>query len=79
MCVGALVHARVGRVVFAATEPKAGSLVSARRLLESGYYNHVFRVEGGLLAEEAGQQLSGFFRERRAALKKIKAPDDRRP
>jgi len=66
MCVGALVHARVGRVVFAAAEPKAGSLVSARRQLESGYYNHVFRFEGGLLADEAGEMLSGFFRRRRA-------------
>jgi tRNA(adenine34) deaminase len=69
MCVGAMVHARVGRVVFAAAEPKAGSLVSARRLLESGYYNHVFRFDGGLLAEEAGQLLSGFFRARREARK----------
>ncbi len=70
MCVGALVHARVGRVVFAAAEPKSGSLVSARRLLESGYYNHVFRFEGGLLGEEAGQMLSGFFRGRREAMRK---------
>lgn len=65
MCVGALVHARVARVVFAAAEPKSGSLVSARRQLESGYYNHVFRFEGGLLADEAGQMLSQFFRQRR--------------
>lgn len=70
MCVGALVHARVGRVVFAAAEPKAGSLVSARRLLESGYYNHVFRFEGGLLAQEAGQILSGFFKARRDAARR---------
>ena len=76
MCVGALVHARVGRVVFATTEPKAGSLVSARRLLESGYYNHVFRVEGGLLADEAGRLLSGFFRVRREAARKPAPPDD---
>lgn len=69
MCVGALVHARVTRVVFAASEPKAGSLVSARRQLESGYYNHVFAFEGGLLADEAGVMLSGFFRSRRAARK----------
>lgn len=69
MCVGALVHARVGRVVFAAKEPKSGSLVSARRLLESGYYNHVFRFEGGLLAEEAGQMLSAFFKRRRETSK----------
>lgn len=69
MCVGALVHARVARVVFAATEPKAGSLTSARRQLESGYYNHVFAWQGGLLADEAGDLLSAFFRRRRAAQK----------
>lgn len=69
MCVGALVHARVARVVFAATEPKAGSLVSARRQLESGYYNHVFAWQGGLLADEAGEMLSAFFRRRRAEQK----------
>ena len=66
MCVGALVHARIARVVFAAAEPKAGSLVSARRQLENGYYNHVFGFEGGLLADEASQMLSSFFRRRRA-------------
>lgn len=69
MCVGALVHARVARVVFAATEPKAGSLASARRQLESGYYNHVFAWQGGLLADEAGAMLSAFFRRRRAEQK----------
>lgn len=71
MCVGAMVHARVARVVFAASEPKAGSLVSARRQLDSGYYNHVFRFQGGLLAEEAGAMLSDFFRRRRAAQKSV--------
>lgn len=74
MCVGALVHARIARVVFAATEPKAGSLVSARRQLESGYYNHVFSFEGGLLADEASALLSDFFRRRRAEQKAGKTP-----
>lgn len=69
MCVGALVHARVARVVFAAAEPKSGSLVSARQQLDSGYYNHVFAFSGGLLAEAAGMMLSDFFRRRRAAQK----------
>ena len=69
MCVGALIHARVARVVFATTEPKAGSLVSARRQLETGYYNHMFKFEGGLLADEASKQLSDFFRRRREAKK----------
>ena len=69
MCVGALVHARIARVVFAAAEPKAGSLLSARRQLECGYYNHVFAFAGGLLADEAGMMLSDFFRRRRAVQK----------
>lgn len=69
MCVGALVHARIARVVFAAAEPRAGSLQSARRQLENGYYNHVFAFAGGLLADEAGMLLSDFFRRRRAAQK----------
>ena len=69
MCVGALIHARIKKVVFATTEPKAGSLVSARQLLESGYYNHVFVFEGGLLADEASTMLSDFFRRRRAMQK----------
>lgn len=77
MCVGALVHARVARVVFAAAEPKSGSLVSARRQLEIGYYNHVFTFDGGLLADEAGALLSDFFRQRRAAQKKIQDGSER--
>ena len=75
MCVGALVHARVARVVFAAAEPKAGSLTSARRQLESGYYNHVFAWQGGLLAREAGDMLSAFFRRRRAEQKTVAAAE----
>lgn len=65
MCVGALIHARIQRVVFATQEPKAGSLISARRLLESGYYNHIFQYEYGCLQEKCSQQLSQFFRQRR--------------
>lgn len=68
MCVGALVHARLQRVVFATAEPKAGSLQSARQLMapEAGYFNHRFQWQGGVLAEEASQQLSAFFKHRRA-------------
>lgn len=65
MCVGALVHSRIQRVVFAATEPKAGSLVSARQLLDSGYYNHVFSFEQGCLQAQCSAQLSAFFKMRR--------------
>lgn len=76
MCVGALIHARVARVVFAATEPKAGSLVSARQLLDSGYYNHQFVFAGGLLAAESGSLLSAFFRARREAARQTRLAAD---
>lgn len=65
MCVGALIHARISRLVFAAREPRAGALVSARHLLAEGYYNHKFTYEGGLMAEASRQMLTEFFRERR--------------
>ncbi|MDO4223619.1 MAG: tRNA adenosine(34) deaminase TadA [Acinetobacter sp.] len=67
MCVGALIHARVQRVVFATTEPKAGALVSARQLLnDDAYYNHRFQFEHGCMQAECSAVLSQFFRERRA-------------
>lgn len=71
MCVGALVHARVRRVVFAASEPKAGALKSARALMDaeqSGYFNHRFEWQGGVLEGEASDMLSGFFKQRRMKL-----------
>lgn len=67
-CVGALVHARVARVVFAAREPKAGSLCSVRQLMEptlSGYFNHRFAWQGDVLADESAALLQAFFRARR--------------
>lgn len=69
MCVGALVHARLARVVFATREPKAGALTSARQLMapEAGYFNHRFLWQEGVLADEARAQLQAFFRSRRAA------------
>ena len=64
-CVGALIHARVQQVYFAASEPRAGSLVSARQLMQSGFYNHFFSFEGGLLAEQSQGILKQFFANRR--------------
>ena len=72
MCVGALIHSRIKRVVFGAVEPKAGSLVSARQLLQSGYYNHTFEFEQGCLQEQCSQQLSAFFKLRREQKKQLK-------
>lgn len=65
MCVGALTHGRVTRVIYAAEEPRAGSLVSARKLLDNGYYNHYFSFQGGLLAAESAALLKAFFKSRR--------------
>ena len=65
MCVGALVHARVGVVVYGAAEPKTGALVSTVRALEIPGLNHRFEVVGGVLEEECRALLQGFFRERR--------------
>lgn len=72
MCVGALVHARVSRVVFGTTEPKAGSLVSARKLFETGYYNHVFSFEAGCMQQQCSEQLSIFFKQRREQKRELK-------
>lgn len=69
MCVGALIHARIERLVYGTTEPKAGVIESQCRLLESEFYNHRLRCQGGVMASECQHQLSVFFRERRAAIK----------
>ncbi|NPV06115.1 MAG: tRNA adenosine(34) deaminase TadA [Syntrophaceae bacterium] len=65
MCAGALVHARVARLVFGATDPKGGAVVSLYRVLDDARLNHRIDVTGGVLAEECGEILSRFFREKR--------------
>ncbi len=65
MCAGALVHARVSRLVFGAADPKGGAVVSLFRVLEDGRHNHRVDVSGGVLAAECGEILSRFFREKR--------------
>jgi tRNA(adenine34) deaminase len=67
MCAGALVHARVERLVFAAREPKAGVVVSNLQLLDAPFLNHRVRWEEGPLAEEAAAMMQAFFRGRRLA------------
>lgn len=69
MCAGAIVHARVDRVVFAATEPKAGAIVSTQCFFDRPQLNYRVVAEGGLLAEEASELLKGFFSRRRAEKK----------
>ncbi|MDX1736420.1 MAG: tRNA adenosine(34) deaminase TadA [Halioglobus sp.] len=65
MCAGALVHARIERLVFAAPEPKAGVVVSNGALLDEPWYNHRVTWRGGILAEESARRLQDFFRARR--------------
>jgi tRNA(adenine34) deaminase len=65
MCVGAMVHARVGTLVFGAPEPKSGAIESAVRAHESPGLNHAFHVVGGVLADECREIVQAFFRERR--------------
>jgi len=66
MCVGAMVHARIGTVVYGAREPKAGALESTQRAHEHAALNHRMAVEGGVLEDECRQEVQGFFRDRRS-------------
>lgn len=65
MCVGAIVQARIARVVFGAYDQKAGALGSAVDLGDSAAFNHSFEIQGGVLAEDSGAVLQKFFAERR--------------
>lgn len=65
MCAGLLVHSRIARLVFGASEPRAGAVVSRAQVLDQSWMNHRMQVEGGVLAEECGALLSAFFRNRR--------------
>jgi len=73
MCVGAIIHARVARVVFGANDLKTGAAGSAFDLLDSEKHNHRLEVESGVLAEACGSVLSAFFRQRRAAKKALRS------
>lgn len=67
MCAGALVHARVRRLVFGAVEPRAGAVVSSLQLLAGEQLNHRIEVEGGVLGDECSAIMKAFFRDRRAS------------
>ncbi|MBU1346249.1 MAG: tRNA adenosine(34) deaminase TadA [Alphaproteobacteria bacterium] len=65
MCAGAISHARIGRVVWAADDPKGGAVVHGPRLFEQPTLHSRPTVEGGLMADESAALLKGFFRQRR--------------
>lgn len=65
MCLGAMIHARIARLVFGAREPRAGAVVSAQQLLDNNSYNHRIIWEEGILAEECRELMTEFFRRRR--------------
>lgn len=66
MCAGAIQHARIARVVFGAADPKTGACGSVVNLFAEPLLNHHTRIEGGVLAQQCGEMLTNFFRERRA-------------
>lgn len=72
MCAGAMVHARVKRVVYGAADLKTGAADSCFQLLQHPQLNHRAEVTGGVLSEACSQQMSGFFQRRRAEKKRQK-------
>jgi len=67
MCAGAMIHARLDRLVYAAADPKAGAAGSVLAVVNHPRLNHQMQVEQGILAEESAALLRSFFRERRGA------------
>ena len=72
MCAGAIVQARIDRVVYGALEPKAGAIVSAQHFFEQPFLNHKVSAVGGCLAESCSVLMSAFFAQRRAFKKRLK-------
>lgn len=67
MCVGAMIHARIARLVYGAPEPKAGAIESAMRAHEHPSMNHRIEVTGGVLVDESRELMQAFFQDRRRA------------
>lgn len=65
MCAGAMIHARVGRLVYGAADPKTGGVVSCYQVGGDGKLNHQLKIEGGVMAEECAGLLTSFFRKKR--------------
>ena len=65
MCVGAMVHGRIRRVIFGAPEPRAGALVSQLKLMDQSHFNHHIDWQGGVLEQQCSQLIKDFFKHRR--------------
>lgn len=65
MCIGAMIHARIGRLVFGAKEPRAGAVESQLLLLDQNFFNHHIEWCGGVLASESSDKLKQFFKAKR--------------
>ncbi|ODT88206.1 tRNA adenosine(34) deaminase TadA [Phenylobacterium sp. SCN 70-31] len=75
MCAGAISHARIGRLVYGASDPKGGAVVHGPRVFEQPTCHWRPAVEGGVLAEESADLLRGFFRARRKPRPGISEPE----
>ena len=79
MCAGALVHARIARLVYGAPEPRAGAVESAARVLETPGLNHRVEVRAGVRAEAASRLVTDFFRARRRSATCAASPTPKEP
>ena len=75
MCVGAIVHSRISRLVYGACEPKAGAVESARRTLDEPHLNWQVEAVDGILQDDCGQIISDFFSRRRAEIRQRRKQD----
>lgn len=69
MCAGAIIHARIDRLIYGATEPKSGVAESNGCLFDAHHFNHSVDVSGGVLAQQCSEEISQFFQQRRLARK----------
>lgn len=72
MCVGALIHARISKLVYAASEPKAGMVASRMDMLGLEHWNHKIESVGGVRAKDSSELLQSFFKERREQKRQLK-------
>lgn len=69
MCAGAIIHSRVRRLIYGATEPKAGAVISNSSVLDQPWVNHRVDVVGGVLQDECSSMISNFFQNRRKQIR----------